>query len=274
MIKVILCGLLVVAVALVSGCSCGGGDALQGIQQNLTALQDQLSQIQNSSDNLEQQLIALEEAGVSPVPDTKYYLGFIPAKAGQWAEYVVVTPTSNIARHECIGEEEVDGKACLGFEVTEEYKTFDEVLLQLWMDVDTAEVVKGVVEISGMPGIYCLAPDQIETLLPMDSWPQLGGYKTPLELRPELGYTLAKFPEDVYPSNTVFEGELDIAVFAVENGSMTCVSSELPFGFVYRKNTAGQIIDHIGSYGFTGAERSITAEQRDTCKVLPAETLQ
>lgn len=275
--KVILVGLLVLAVTLVPGCSCGGGgEALQGIQQNLTALQDQLSQIQSGADNLEQQLTALEEAGVSPAPDTEYYLGFIPAKAGQWAEYVVVTPKFNVARHECIGVEEVDGKECMGFEVAEKYKTFDEVLLQLWMDVDTEEVVKGVVKISGVPGIYCLSPDQIEALLPRNSWPRLGGDKTPLEFRPELGYTLDKFPgEDVYPENTVFQGELDIAIFTVENVSMTCVSSELPFGLVYREDTAGRIIDHIGDYGFAGVDlRSITAEQRDTCQVLPAETLQ
>ena len=275
--KVILVGLLVLAVTLVPGCSCGGGggEALQGIEQNLTAIQDQLSQMENSADSLGQRITALEGAGVSPAPDTKYYLGFMPAKAGQWVDDVVVLPYLHTLKIECIGEENVSEKECMGFEITGKHKNFTEVLLQLWIDIDTGEPVNAVVKVSGVPGVYCLPVNKVETILPREFWPQFGGDETPAEVLPNLGYTLAKFPKEIYPQFTGFEGELDCGGFRLSDGSVRYVSSQVPFGWVYRSNSPNvrDIIDHISDYGFSGAERSITAVQRDTCMDLGPETL-
>jgi len=282
--KVILVSLLVLAVTLVPGCSCfggGGGEALKGIQQNLTAIQDQLSQMGNSTDSLGQRITALEAGGASPAPQTQYYLGFMPAKAGQWVNYVIVRPQLYTMNVSCIGEENVNGVECMGFEVSGKSKNLNttlptDVLLQLWRDVNTGELVNAVVEIGDMPGVYCLPPDQVETLLPREFWPSLGGDKTPTEVLPTSGYTLAKFPQGVYPQFTGFEqGELDAAKFRLSGGSVRCVSSQVPFGWVYRANSADvkTIIDHLFSYGFTGAERSITATERDNCMELSPEAL-
>jgi len=279
--KVILVGLLVLAVTLVPGCSCGGGgEALQGIQQNLTAIQDQLSQMENSTDSLGQRITALEAAGASPAPQTQYYLGFMPAKAGQWVDYVIVRPQLYTMRIECIGKETVNEKECMGFEVSgksmnlKTNNTID-VLLQLWRDVDTGELVNAVAEISDMPGVYCLPLDKVETILPQEFCPQLGGDKTPTEVLPTSSYTLAKFPKEVYPQFTGFNGTLDTAKFRLSDGSVRYVSSQVPFGWAYCSNSANvqDIIEHLFSYGFTGAERSISASDRDNCAELSPETL-
>jgi hypothetical protein len=149
------------------------------------------------------------------------------------------------------------------------------VFLQLWIDVDTGELVSDVVEISDMPGIYCLPPDQLEPLFPQEFWPQLGGNKTPTTVLPTSGYTLAEFPKEVYPQFTTFNGTLNTAKYRLTDGSVRYVSSEVPFGWVYYSNTANvkDIIAHLFSYGFSGAERSISAMQRDNCEELSPEAL-
>jgi len=282
--KVILLGLLVLVVTLVPGCSCfggGGGGALKSIQQNLTAIQDQLSQMENSTDSLEQRITALEAGGASPAPTTQYYLGFMPAKAGQWVDYVIVCPQLYTMRIECIGKETVNGIECMGFEVSGKSmnlttKSTIDVLLQLWRDVDTGELVNAVVEISELPGLYCLSLDQVETLLPREFWPSLGGDKTPTEVLPTSGYTLAKFPKGVYPQFTGFQqGEFDTARFRLSDGSVRYVSSQVPFGWAYWSDSTNvkDIIAHLFSYSFTGAERSITASDRDNCEELSPEAL-
>ena len=54
---------LLVAVSLVPGCSCGGvsSEALEGLQQNLTVLQNGVNTLQASITALEQRVSALEE---------------------------------------------------------------------------------------------------------------------------------------------------------------------------------------------------------------------
>ena len=280
--KVILLGLLALVVTLVPGCSCGGGGgALKDIRQNLTAIQDQLSQMENSTDSLGQRITALEAEGASPAPTTEYYLGFMPAKAGQWADWVIVCPQLYTMRIECIGKETINGKECMGFEVSGRSKNLEtgsptDVLLQLWRDVDTGELVNAVAEIDDMPGLHCLSLNQVKALLPQEFWPSLGGDKTPAEVLPTSGYTLAKFPREVYPQFTGFEhGELDTARFRLPDGSVRFVSSQIPFGWAYCADSAAvkDIIEHLFSYGFTGAERSITAMERDNCMELSPEAL-
>jgi cell division protein FtsB len=53
---------LLMAVSLLPGCSCGGvsSEAVEGLQQNLTALQDEVNTVQESITALEQQVSALE----------------------------------------------------------------------------------------------------------------------------------------------------------------------------------------------------------------------
>jgi len=54
---------LVMAVSLLPGCSCGGvsSEAVESLQQNLTALQDGVNTLQASITALEQRVSALEE---------------------------------------------------------------------------------------------------------------------------------------------------------------------------------------------------------------------
>ncbi len=54
---------LLVAVSLLPGCSCGGvsSEAVEGLQQNLTVLQDGVNTLQASITDLEQRVSALEE---------------------------------------------------------------------------------------------------------------------------------------------------------------------------------------------------------------------
>jgi len=54
---------LVMTVSLLPGCSCGGvsSEAVESLQQNLTALQDGVNTLQASITALEQRVSALEE---------------------------------------------------------------------------------------------------------------------------------------------------------------------------------------------------------------------
>jgi outer membrane murein-binding lipoprotein Lpp len=54
---------LVMAVSLLPGCSCGGvsSEAVESLQQNLTALQDGVNTLQASITDLEQRVSALEK---------------------------------------------------------------------------------------------------------------------------------------------------------------------------------------------------------------------
>lgn len=283
-----ICGItvaLLMAVSLLPGCSCGDGEALQAVEDQLTAVQDQLSTLHGTVNNFDERVKVLEGIGTN-VSFISSYTGFTTLEEGQWASYNILvdptighaTPVPYFATYGGLGTEVVDkgvvdgelvelpeGKMCIGFQITCPFRTITELQWrQSWYDVDTNELVIRVTKAKGVPMTGIVTPD-IDPL-PEYLWARPVTY---LDYFPNLGYRPAVYP---FPPGSPRSGEqIDCAVFTI-NGSQHWVSSEIPLGFVQQVDK-GVVHQCLWDYGLTGAARNITAEDRERAVPMPPEIL-
>ena len=181
------------------------------------------------------------------------YSGFMEPSSGQWAEYVfhVAGKTMN-QKMECIGEEMVEGKLCLGFETTVDVSGMRSIL-QMWIDKSSQSSVKYVIKMNNQ--VYCMDPTSVNQNPP--------DVETPDAYKPEnMNYTIGEY---TVPGN----GQtIKVAIFHGAGESETWVSSEVPFGLVKIIDKDGNELMHLENFGLTGAKRDISAEERDNCTTL------
>ena len=272
-----ICGVMIVlvmAVSLLPGCSCGGG-ALKDVEIQMTGVQGNLSALQGKVSGLEARVQALEEGG-GEVEFVCTYTGVPPAKEGEWAEFNIpvdptvchMTPVPYFAKYECIGEDEIDGVTCMGFEITAPFKTatmeFSREWLQFWYDVsdvETNELVRCVAKAVETPMTANVTPDI--NPLPEFLWPH---YVTPPDYLPNLGYTLGVY---TFPAQSPRAGEkVNCAIFT-QGGKQRWISSEVPMGMVQQTDTEGKIEQFLWDYGLSGAERNITKAELEGAVPMP-----
>ncbi|NWF77054.1 MAG: hypothetical protein HXY36_00380 [Chloroflexi bacterium] len=173
------------------------------------------------------------------------YTGFMAPAEGQWAEYVLSNNGEEYhQRMECIGQDTVDGKTCTGFEITMSEQ--EEMIMQIWSDTATGEVVKYVVKMGDQ--VMCMnvgqSPEPPETETPSEYDPNL----------PDISY-------GTYTTPTV--KTVNVAKFTTQ--SEVWVSSQVPFGMVKVIDDNGETTMYLYDFGLTGAHRDISKTEMENC---------
>lgn len=187
------------------------------------------------------------------------YTGFQKPSEGQWVEYVWNIDGQEMTQKiECVGQEVVDGKNCIGFETSMDFQRM-KAILQMWVEKDTGNYVKYVIKMNNQ--VYCVSPYNFQT----DQTQQPPATETPDAYDPSnVNFTLANY---TVPGN----GQtINVAVFHGVGQSETWVSSEVPFGMVRVIDENGNDVMHLHNFGMTGAHRDISAEERDNCQSFPS----
>jgi hypothetical protein len=178
------------------------------------------------------------------------YTGFMQAAEGQWADYVLSgNGEESHQKRECIGQDTVDGKSCIGFEMTTSEQ--EEIIMQIWTEAATGQVVKYVVKMEDQ--VICMNINQS---------PELPGTETPSEYDPNL-------PDITYGTYTTPTGKtVNVAKFAIGGGE-TWVSSQVPFGTVKVIDDSGETTMYLYDFGMTGAQRDISKTELENCTQMP-----
>lgn len=181
------------------------------------------------------------------------YTGFMQATEGQWVEYVISSDGEEYhQKMEHIGQDTVDGKSCIGFEMTMAMPQQGETIVQMWTDAATHQLVKYVMKTGDQ--VMCMDIGQS----PYES-PET---ETPSQYNPSL-------PDISYGPYTIpGTGEtVTVAIFDVPGGEVW-VSSQVPFGTV-KVVASGTTTMYLYNFGTSGAQRDISKAEMDNCMQMP-----
>jgi len=181
------------------------------------------------------------------------YTGFMQAAAGQWTEYVISTDgEEDHQKLECIGEDTVDGKTCIGFEMTMTEPRGEETIVQIWTEAATHQPVKYVMKME----------DQV---LCMDI--SKGTYESP-ETETPSSYD-PNIPDISYGTYTTPTGKtVNVAKFTVDGGE-GWVSSQVPLGMVKVIDASGKTTMYLYDFGLSEARRDISKSEMENCIQMP-----
>jgi len=272
-----ICGVMIVlvmAVSLLPGCSCGGG-ALKDVESQMTATQNQLSELQGKVSNLAGRVEDLEKGG-GAVGFMTTYTGVPAPQGGEWVEFNIpvdptvchLTPVPYSAKYECLGEDTFGVVKCEGFEVTAPFKTatmnFSRQWLQFWYDasnVKTNKLVRCVAKALETPMTANVTPSI--NPLPEFLWPH---YVTPKDYLPNVSHTIGVY---TFPEGSPRAGEkINCAIFIGE-GKQRWISSEIPMGMVQQLGADGTVEQYLWDYGTSGADRNITKAELEGAVPMP-----
>ena len=180
------------------------------------------------------------------------YTGFMQAAEGQWVEYVISSAGEEYhQKMENIGQDTVDGKTCIGFEMTMAMPQQGETIVQMWTDAATHQPVKYVMKTGGQ--VICMAVSQSPY-----GPPETG---TPGSYDPNL-------PNISYGTYTTPTGKtVNVAKFAISGGE-SWVSSQVPFGMV-KVVASGTTTMSLYDFGTSGAQRDISKAEMENCMQMP-----
>jgi hypothetical protein len=180
------------------------------------------------------------------------YTGFMSAAQGQWVDYIIGGEGEDYhQRMECIGQDTVDGKTCVGFEMTMTVPQQGETIMQMWSDAATQQLVKYVMKMEDQ--VICVDVSQ-------------GPYEPPETETP--GQYDPNLPNVSYGTYTTPTGKtVDVAKFAVGGGE-SWVSSQVPFGMV-KVVDSGATVMNLYDFGTSGAQRDISKAEMENCMQMP-----
>jgi hypothetical protein len=178
------------------------------------------------------------------------YTGFMQAAEGQWVEYVISSNGEEYhQKMEHIGQDTVDGKTCIGFEMTMAMPQQGETIMQMWTDAATHQLVKYVMKTEGQ--VIGMDIGQSPSELPET--------ETPSQYDPSL-------PDISYGTYTIpGTGEtVTVAIFESGPGDEVWVSSQVPFGTV-KVVASGTTTMSLYNFGTSGAQRDISKAEMENC---------
>ncbi len=181
------------------------------------------------------------------------YTGFILPTEGQWVDYVMAGEGEDFhQKMECIGQDTVDGKTCIGFEMTMAMPQQGETIVQMWTDAATHQLVKYVMKTGGQ--VICMdigssSYEPPETETPSQYDPSLPGISYGTYPVPGSGETVT------------------VAIFDVPGGEVW-VSSQVPFGTV-KVIASGTTAMYLYNFGTSGAHRDISKAEMENCMQMP-----
>ncbi len=180
------------------------------------------------------------------------YTGFMSPAQGQWVDYIIVSEGEEYhQKMEHIGQDTVDGKTCVGFEMTMTIPQQGETIMQMWTDAATQQLVKYVMKMGDQ--VICVDVSQSPYEPPET--------ETPGEYDPNL-------PNVSYGTYTTPTGKtVNVAKFAVSGGE-SWVSSQVPFGMV-KLVDSGATVMYLYDFGTSGAERDISKAEMESCMQMP-----
>jgi len=194
------------------------------------------------------------EGGMPPGGGTpSEYTGFMLPSEGQWVEYVMAGEGENLhQKMEYIGQDTVDGKTCIGFEMTMAMPQQGETIMQMWTDAATHQLVKYVMKTGGQ--VICMDIGQSPYEPPET--------ETPSQYNPSL-------PDISYGTYTIpgTGGTVTVAIFDVPGGEVW-VSSQVPFGTV-KVIASGTTAMSLYNFGTSGAVRDISKAEMENCMQMP-----
>jgi hypothetical protein len=181
------------------------------------------------------------------------YTGFMQAVEGQWVEYVISSDGEEYhQKMEHIGQDTVDGKTCIGFEMTMAMPQQGETIVQMWTDAATHQLVKYVMKTGDQ--VICMDVSQ-NPYTPPET-------ETPGQYNPSL-------PDISYGTYTILGtgGTVTVAIFDVQGGEVW-VSSQVPFGTV-KVVASGTTTMYLYNFGTSGAQRDISKAEMENCMQMP-----
>jgi hypothetical protein len=181
------------------------------------------------------------------------YTGFMLPAEGQWVEYVMAGEGENLhQKMEYIGQDTIDGKTCIGFEMTMAMPQQGETIVQMWTDAATHQLVKYVMKTGGQ--VICMDIGQSPYEPPETETP--GQYDPSL---PDISYGTYTIPGT--------GGTVTVAIFDVPGGEVW-VSSQVPFGTV-KVIASGTTTMSLYNFGTSGAQRDISKAEMENCMQMP-----
>lgn len=194
------------------------------------------------------------EGGMPPGGGTpSEYTGFMLPAEGQWVEYVMADEGESFHQKiEHIGQDTVDGKTCIGFEMTMAMPQQEETIVQMWTDAATHQLVKYVMKTGGQ--VICMDIGQSPYEPPET--------ETPSQYNPSL-------PDISYGTYTIpgTGGTVTVAIFDVPGGEVW-VSSQVSFGTV-KVIASGTTTMSLYNFGTSGAQRDISKAEMENCMEMP-----
>lgn len=181
------------------------------------------------------------------------YTGFMQAVEGQWVEYAISSDGEEYhQKMEHIGQDTVDGKTCIGFEMTMAMPQQGETIVQMWTDAATHQLVKYVMKTGDQ--VICMDVSQSPYEPPKTETP--GQYNPSL---PDISYGTYTIPGT--------GGTVTVAIFDVQGGEVW-VSSQVPFGTV-KVVASGTTTMSLYNFGTSGAVRDISKAEMENCMQMP-----
>lgn len=182
------------------------------------------------------------------------YTGFMSPAEGQWVDYIIASEGEKYhQKMEYIGQDTVDGKACVGFEMTMTVPQEGETIMQMWADAGNHQLVKYVMKVKDQ--VICMDTGQSPYEPPETETP--GDYDPSL---PDISHGTYTVPGS---------GEmLDVAIFQSSPESEVWVSSQVPFGMV-KVVDSGTTVMYLYNFGTSGAERDISKAEMESCMQMP-----
>jgi hypothetical protein len=172
---------------------------------------------------------------------------------GQWVEYVISSDGEEYhQKMEHIGQDTVDGKTCIGFEMTMAMPQQGETIVQMWTDAATHQLVKYVMKTGDQ--VICMDVSQSPYEPPETETP--GQYDPSL---PDISYGTYTIPGT--------GGTVTVAIFDVQGGEVW-VSSQVPFGTV-KVVASGTTTMYLYNFGTSGAQRDISKAEMENCMQMP-----
>jgi len=184
------------------------------------------------------------------------YTGFMQAAEGQWVEYVISSDGEEYhQKMEHIGQATVDGKTCIGFEMTMAMPQQGETIVQMWTDAATPQLVKYVMKTGDQ--VICMDVSQSQS-----------PYKPPeTETPSQYNPSLPDISYGTYPVPGTGE-TVTVAKFESGPGNEVWVSSQVPFGTV-KVIASGTTTLSLYNFGTSGAQRDISKQEMENCMQMP-----